>query len=49
MEVKKSDNELSNLNVLINKLISEIKYGNVVLTIQDGKVIQVDRTEKIRL
>jgi len=49
MEIKKSDNELSNLNVLINKLISEIKYGNVVLTIQDGKVIQVDRTEKIRL
>lgn len=33
----------------IAKLIKEIKYGTVTIVIQDGKVIQIDKTEKIRL
>ncbi|GHV31888.1 hypothetical protein FACS18949_01400 [Clostridia bacterium] len=28
--------------------LSEIKFGAVTLIIQDGKVVQVDKTEKIR-
>jgi len=34
---------------LIAEYVKEIKYGNIVLVIQDGKVIQIDKTEKIRL
>ena len=33
----------------VRRIVSEIKYGNVNLIIQDGKVIQIDKTEKIRL
>ena len=29
--------------------VKDIKYGNVTLIIQDGKVIQIDKTEKIRI
>ncbi|MCI5699010.1 MAG: YezD family protein [Lachnospiraceae bacterium] len=32
----------------IDKLIKEVKYGTVSIIIQDGKVIQIDKTEKIR-
>ena len=31
------------------ELIKEVKYGNITLIIQDGKVIQIDKTEKVRL
>lgn len=33
----------------IDTLIREVKYGTVTVIIQDGKVIQIDKTEKIRL
>lgn len=29
--------------------VRQIKYGYIQLTIQDGRVIQIDRTEKHRL
>ncbi len=29
--------------------VRQIKFGYVQLTIQDGKVVQIDRTEKQRL
>jgi hypothetical protein len=33
----------------IKKAVKEIKYGSLTLIIQDGKVIQIDKTEKVRL
>ena len=33
----------------IKRLIVDIRYGSVTLIIQDGKIIQIDKTEKIRL
>ena len=33
----------------VKKAVSEIKYGSLTLIIQDGKVIQIDKTEKVRL
>ena len=33
----------------IKKYVNEIRYGTVTVIIQDGKVIQIDKTEKIRL
>ena len=34
---------------IIDRLIRETKYGTVTVIIQDGKVIQLDKTDKIRL
>ncbi len=32
----------------IRDALKEIRYGTVSLVIQDGKVIQIDKSEKIR-
>lgn len=31
------------------ELMSTVKYGSITLIIQDGKVIQIDKNEKMRL
>jgi hypothetical protein len=28
--------------------VRQVKFGNVQVTIQDGRVVQIDRTEKLR-
>ncbi len=33
----------------IREALSEIRYGTVTLVIQDSRVIQIDKSEKIRL
>jgi hypothetical protein len=33
----------------IKKLIESVKYGSVNIIIQDGKIVQIDKNEKIRL
>lgn len=33
----------------IEKLLSDMKYGSITLIIQDGKIIQIDKTEKYRM
>ncbi|WP_287386819.1 YezD family protein [Lachnospira sp.] len=33
----------------VKKIVEDIKFGSLTLVIQDGKVIQLDRIEKIRL
>ncbi len=33
----------------IRDALKEIRYGTVSLVIQDGKVIQIDKSEKIRI
>ena len=33
----------------VHDLLADIAYGTVVLVLQDGKVIQVETSEKIRL
>lgn len=33
----------------IAAMIKEIKYGSVTVIVQDGKIIQIDKTEKIRI
>lgn len=29
--------------------LAGMRYGQVILIIQDGKIVQIDRTEKVRL
>ncbi|MBQ7841166.1 MAG: YezD family protein [Lachnospiraceae bacterium] len=43
-EIKKE----SYLNI-INNLVKDMKYGMITVIVQDGKVIQIDKTDKIRL
>jgi hypothetical protein len=33
----------------VHDLLEEISYGNVVIVLQDGRVIQIETSEKIRL
>ncbi len=33
----------------IVRAIRSVVYGHVVIMVQDGKVVQIDRTEKVRL
>ncbi len=50
METNKK--KLDNIDVSLTKvkeMIKDIRYGNVILIIQDGKIIQIDKTEKVRL
>ncbi len=37
------------LETKIRETLREIRYGTVTLVIQDGRVIQIDKSEKIRL
>ena len=33
----------------IARVVAELRYGTVEITIHDGRVVQIERTEKIRL
>jgi len=37
------------LELLVRKALNSIRFGTVTLVVQDGRVIQVDKSEKIRL
>jgi hypothetical protein len=43
------DPERRRLLLHVNELLEEIAYGTVVIVMQDGKVIQIETSEKIRL
>lgn len=45
----KDFNNLKEIFEIVRNLVNNIKYGSVTLVIQDGKIIQVDTQEKIRL
>ncbi|MBU8907788.1 YezD family protein [Desertibacillus haloalkaliphilus] len=33
----------------VKKLLQDLKFGSVTLIVQDGKVIQIEKNEKVRL
>ena len=39
----------SELEQKVREALREIRYGTVTLVIQDSRVIQIDKSEKIRL
>lgn len=44
--------KVDNIDISLTKvkeMIRDIRYGNVMLIVQDGKIIQIDKTEKVRL
>lgn len=34
---------------MLENLLNNMKYGSITLIVQDGKIIQIDKTEKHRL
>lgn len=34
---------------LLEKLVKELKFGSITLTLQDGKIVQIQKEEKIRI
>ena len=44
-EVKRN----SRIMLDISKAIQEIEYGSVQIHIQDGKVVQIDKVNKVRM
>lgn len=52
--IQKGANQLksTNLQEVMNQIeimLSTIKFGSVTLVVQDGKVIQIEKNEKVRL
>lgn len=46
----KKSNEISSSDIeKILQMVKTIKYGSITLVIQDGKLIQIETSEKIRL
>ncbi|MEA2520384.1 MAG: putative small protein [Actinomycetota bacterium] len=43
------DDERRKLLLSVHDLMDEISYGTVVIVLQDGRVIQIETSEKIRL
>ena len=33
----------------LEELLIDMKYGSITLVIQDGKIVQIDKTEKYRI
>ena len=50
--LKNNDNkeklEGENIKLLLD-YIKKIKYGSVTVNIQDGKIVQIEKSEKIRI
>ncbi len=45
---KNQSSEHSHLEML-EELLSTMKYGSITLIVQDGKIVQIEKTEKHRL
>jgi hypothetical protein len=41
--------QLEKVYLQLKELLSNLKYGSVTLIVQDGKVIQLEKNEKVRL
>ncbi|MBQ5735702.1 MAG: YezD family protein [Lachnospiraceae bacterium] len=35
--------------VTLEKLLDDMKFGNITIIVQDGKIVQIDKTEKYRI
>jgi hypothetical protein len=42
-------NQLDKVKIQLEQILNTMKFGSVTLVIQDGKIIQIEKNEKIRL
>lgn len=43
------EDQLDKVFLQLKDLLSTLKYGSITLVVQDGKVIQIEKNEKVRL
>lgn len=42
-------NDIKSIIEVVESLLNGLKFGTITLVVQDGKIIQVEKQEKIRL
>ena len=42
-------NEMEQAVEAIRKALSNLKFGSIEITVHDGKIVQIERKEKVRL
>ncbi|TRZ36310.1 DUF2292 domain-containing protein [Niallia circulans] len=42
-------NQLDKIKDQLEEMLKNMKFGSITLIVQDGKVIQIEKSEKIRL
>ena len=47
-QITATDEEITILSEIL-KAIRQVKHGHIQLVLQDSKVVQIDKTEKVRL
>ncbi|WP_153127151.1 YezD family protein [Peribacillus tepidiphilus] len=46
---EKKEDQLEQVIPKLRSMLNSMKYGSITLVIQDGKVIQLEKNEKLRL
>ncbi|OLO42791.1 hypothetical protein BTR23_01970 [Alkalihalophilus pseudofirmus] len=46
---KRNDQDLEKVFEKIKLLLNDLKYGSITLVVQDEKIIQIEKNEKVRL
>ncbi|TYR78742.1 DUF2292 domain-containing protein [Priestia megaterium] len=41
--------DLNSIFASVEKMLADMKYGSITLVIQDGKVVQLEKNEKVRI
>lgn len=44
-----SEQEFSKVSQKLQELLKDLQYGSVTVVVQDGKVIQLEKNEKVRI
>lgn len=45
----KTDEQLEKVIIKMKDMLKDMNYGAITFVVQDGKVIQIEKNEKIRL
>ena len=43
------ENQLKEIFERLQEMLKTMKYGSITLIVQDGKIIQMERNEKLRI
>ncbi|CAH0152380.1 hypothetical protein SRABI96_00746 [Peribacillus sp. Bi96] len=43
------ENQLEEIFERLQEMLQSMKYGSITLIVQDGKIIQMERNEKLRI
>lgn len=46
-DIVKEESESEEIETLLN-FIKQIRFGSVIVSVQDGKIVQIEKSEKVR-